>query len=101
MIVYDEGLLRGLWKIGCIQALIRGQTPSKNACFSTLNREQLYPLEIHHPTESAQTPDSQQVSADPSNRDAKDSPPPVQRPPQREARTHGEKTRRAWTRKVN
>ena len=74
------------------------RVPSKNARFLTLNcpLQLLYPLEIHHLTDSAkhsQSLDSQQVDTEPSGEDVEDSPSDVQRLPKHKARTRGGETR--------
>ena len=114
VIVHEEGLPRGFWKLGRIQALILGRDgkprgavvgiAGKNRCFTSLNRplQLLYPLEINHSPELIDCP---QETREPENKETQESEkqdkstdqPICQPRPKRIAARKGEEKRRLWT----
>ena len=114
VIVHEEGLPRGFWKLGRIQALILGRDgkprgavvgiAGKNRCFTSLNRplQLLYPLEINHSPELIDSPqetrESENKETQESEKRDKSTDQPVCQPrPKRIAARKGEEKRRLWT----
>ena len=114
VIVHEEGLPRGFWKLGHIQSLILGKDgkprgavvgiAGKNRCFTSLNRplQLLYPLEINHSPELIDSPqetrESENKETQESEKRDKSTDQPVCQPrPKRIAARKGEEKRRLWT----